>query len=105
LPIVGERGCRAATAAGDARGDIAPAIVAGGVALCLAAGGRAGGAGRIEAGQLMGLTAVAVEVLVGASIFLFRYTYPFLLWLKASRTAISLATYIETGWIISVSLE
>jgi hypothetical protein len=67
LPIVGERGCRAATATGDARGDIAPAIVAGPVGLRFTAGGRAGGAGRIETGQLMGLAAVAVEVLVGAS--------------------------------------
>jgi hypothetical protein len=67
LPIVGERGCRAATAAGDARGDIAPAIVAGAIGLRLTTGGRAGRTSGIETGQLMGLATVAGEVLVGAS--------------------------------------
>ncbi len=64
--IVGKGGGGAAAAARGARGHVTPVVVAGSVGLRLAARGRAGGANGIEAAQLMGLAAVAVEILVGA---------------------------------------
>ncbi len=65
--IIVQAGGSAACSRCRARGDIAPAIVAGGVGLGLAAGGRARRPRWIEADQLMGLTRVAVEVLVGTT--------------------------------------
>ncbi len=65
LPIIGQGGRRASRAGGGARGEVAPAIVLGSIGLRLAAGGRAGGAGLVEPGELVGLAAVTVEVLVG----------------------------------------
>ncbi len=67
LPIVGKGGGGATAAGRGARGHVAPAVVAGPVGLRLASDRRASRACGIETGQLMGLAAVAVEVLVGAS--------------------------------------
>jgi hypothetical protein len=64
--IVGKGGRGTAAASRGTGGHIAPAIVAGPVGLRLAARCRAGGASGIETGQLMGLAAVAIEILVGA---------------------------------------
>ena len=57
--VIGERGGGAAV---GAAGDVAPAIVAAGVDGSAQAG--AGGPARIKAGQLVGLAAATVEVLV-----------------------------------------
>ena len=62
-PIIAEGIGEQGAAVGDrAAGDIAPGVVA--TAIDLPALGGAGGAGAIEAGQLVGLTAATVEVLL-----------------------------------------
>ena len=60
--VIGQGGRRASRPGGGARGEVAPTIVLGSIGLRLAAGGRAGGAGRVEPGELVGLAAVTIQV-------------------------------------------
>ncbi len=72
LPIVAEAGGGAPGTGGGARAHVAPAIVAGSIGWRLATGGRAGGACGVQARQLVGLAAVAVEILVGSRVIAIR---------------------------------
>lgn len=63
--VIVQAGCGAARTRCSARGDVAPAIVAGSVGLRFATGCGASGSGGIEAGQLVRLARVAGEILVG----------------------------------------